>query len=384
MESEGRQGPSDTLDENPEYWLEYSNIQKVKHDVIRTYLGGWFPKLTLGQWGSKRVLYVDTHAGRGTHMEGQLGSPLVALDSFLSHTFRDKILAASGVSFYFIERDEKNVESLRQELRTREPLPPKIEVEAMAGDSFKVLDDVIESIKKEGKRLAPSFIFCDPYGFKVPGRTLRELMQFDRVELFINIIWRELDMAIQQGDKMKPGMAARLDSIFDGPEWRTTITSPDHDTRAEQCVTLIKQKTGALWATTIRMLGDNGATRYFLLHLTKNDAGRDLMKDAVWKACPDGGYYARKSDDPAQQMLIMPEPDLRPLREWTLARLRERPRRWKELHELIRPEMWLEKHLNDVVRALRKDKTIEDFDYRGEKRFAPSNNPNLKLREVAA
>lgn len=371
---------ADSVDTNPEYWLEYSNIQKVKHEIIRTYLGGWFPKLTLGNWGSKRVLYVDTHAGRGKHMEGQLGSPLVALDAFLGHQFRDKILAGSEVLFYFIERDEQNVASLREELKSRAPLPSKIKVEATAGDCFKSLDAVVESLKNEGKRLAPSFIFCDPYGFKVPGKTLRDLMQFDHVELFINIIWRELDMAIQQRDKMKPGMAARLDSVFDGPEWRTTITSPDHDTRAEQCVELIRKKTGARWATTIRMLGENGATRYFLLHLTKNDAGRDLMKETVWKACPDGGYYARKSDDPGQQMLIMPEPDLTQLREWVLGRLRERPHRWQELHELIRPQNWLAKHINEVVRTLRRDKSIEPFDYRGEERFTPSNNPNLKVR----
>ncbi|MBI5243804.1 MAG: three-Cys-motif partner protein TcmP [Elusimicrobia bacterium] len=370
-----------TVDSNPDYWLEYSNLQKVKHDVIRWYLGGWFPKLTLGQWGSKRVLYVDTNAGRGKHLQGQLGSPLVALDSFLNHDFRDRILASSEVFFYFIERDKSNVNSLQQELKAREPLPKRIGVEAIAGDCFKVLEGVVASLKKEGKSLAPSFIFCDPYGFKVPGRTLRELMTFPRVELFVNVIWRELDMAIRQGDK--PGMAALLDSIFDGPEWRAAIMSADHDQRAEQCVTLIRKKTGARWATTIRMLGENRATRYFLLHLTNSDDGRDLMKETVWKACPEGGYYARKSDYPAQQMLIMPEPDLRPLREWTLARLRERPHRWLQLHEMIRPTMWLGKHLNEVVRDLRKEKKVEDFDYRGKKHFSPSNNPNLKLREAA-
>lgn len=34
--------PSDT---NPKYWREYSNIQQVKHDLIRHYLGGWYAKL---------------------------------------------------------------------------------------------------------------------------------------------------------------------------------------------------------------------------------------------------------------------------------------------------------------------------------------------------
>jgi len=65
-------------DSNAEYWVEYSNLQHVKHELIRHYLNGWFPKMTLGPVGCKRLLYIDTHAGRGRHLQGQLGSPLVA------------------------------------------------------------------------------------------------------------------------------------------------------------------------------------------------------------------------------------------------------------------------------------------------------------------
>ena len=81
------------------------------------------------------------------------------------------------------------------------------------------------------------------------------------------------------------------------------------------------RKVGAKWHTYIRMLGDNKHTRYMLLHLTNHDDGRDLMKDAIWKVAPDGGYYARKSVDIAQQLLIEPEPDLAPLRDWVRHRL---------------------------------------------------------------
>lgn len=63
---------SDTVDTNPNYWAEYTNLQQVKHDLIRNYLGGWFPKL--GFWAG-RVVYLDTHAGRGAYVSGQLGSP---------------------------------------------------------------------------------------------------------------------------------------------------------------------------------------------------------------------------------------------------------------------------------------------------------------------
>ena len=55
-----------------EYWDRYGNPQRVKHDLIRHYLNGWLPKLILG--GARRVVYFDTHAGRGRHRstEGSL------------------------------------------------------------------------------------------------------------------------------------------------------------------------------------------------------------------------------------------------------------------------------------------------------------------------
>jgi hypothetical protein len=123
------------VDPRPEYWNEYSNLQKVKHDLIAEYLKGWFPKL--GFWAGK-VLYVDTHAGRGKHARGQSGSPLVALKTVLEHGSRDSILRQSEMIFYFIERDEENLECLKQEIAAYQ-LPPKIEVHPVLGNCFDIL-----------------------------------------------------------------------------------------------------------------------------------------------------------------------------------------------------------------------------------------------------
>ena len=73
------------------------------------------------------------------------------------------------------------------------------------------------------------------------------------------------------------------------------------------------------------MLGDNQAARYILAHFTNHEAGRDLMKDCMWTVCPDGGFYARRSDNPKQTMLIEVEPDLRPLDEWLTQQLKRGP-----------------------------------------------------------
>jgi three-Cys-motif partner protein len=228
-----------TADSNPEYWDEYTNLQQVKHDLIRCYLGGWFAKL--GFWAG-RVIYLDTHAGRGKYKSGHLGSPLVALDTLLNHRARDQLLMKSEFRFLFIERDADNLKRLKQELTARH-LPPNVYVDPHCGDAFAV----IEQIVRNTQGIAPAFVFVDPYGFKVPARTLRDLLSAGRIELFVNVIWRELDMAIKQAlSGASPGMAATLTEIFGGENWRN-VTADDLDERADLAVRLLARTIGDRW-----------------------------------------------------------------------------------------------------------------------------------------
>lgn len=110
-------------DPNPGYWEEYGPFQRVKHDLIRCYLNGWFPKL--GTWAG-RVLYVDTHAGRGRHVSGEPGSPLIALKTFLEHSYRNELLKKSEFRFLLIERDPANLDELGRELAALGTLPNRV------------------------------------------------------------------------------------------------------------------------------------------------------------------------------------------------------------------------------------------------------------------
>lgn len=360
------------VDANPEYWRSYSNLQHIKHELIRRYLGGWFPKL--GSWAG-RVLYVDTHAGRGRHLSGELGSPLVALRTLLTHRHRDRLLRSSEFAFHFIERDEGNLEALKGEISNLGGLPGRIIVVPHAGECFSVLKKILAGLRKARSTLAPAFVFVDPYGFKVPGSILRELMQAGRVELFVNLMWRELDMELAQVRK-DPERSGWADLVFDGVEWRREIDASSTDERADQAVNLLARKLSGRWPTFIRML-DKNRTRYILLHLTNHDEGRDLMKECVWKVSPEGGFFVRKSDDPAQQILISPDPDLRPLRSWILEQLGGTPLRWSKLHARARSTVWLESHVNDVVRGLRRSGEIVASRYSGT--FSAKADPLLSV-----
>ncbi len=348
------------------YWCEYNNFQREKHNIIKNYLNGWFPKLA--KWNNK-LLYLDTHAGRGKHISGKLGSPLVALETLLNHTYFPK-LNNCEFTFNFIERNRSNYESLMGDLKEYN-LPANVKCNPIEEDCFNILEEMITFLN------TPAFIFIDPFGFKIPGKLLRDLMSIKKVELFVNIIWRELDMAICQ--KTKPsGMMKTLDLIFNGGIWQT-ITDNDPDKRADQAAKLIQEMTGSKWSTYISMIGENHKTRYFLLHLTNHDDGRDLMKECMWKSCPDGGFYVKKVHNPDQLFLIEPEPDLELLDEWIISELKNQPQRWENLIIKIRKEIWLTKHFNQEIQKLRKKGIIEGKDYDG--KFARTNNPIIHMRQ---
>jgi len=365
-----------TLDSDNRYWHGYTNLQHVKHALIKEYLGGWFPKL--GSW-SGRIIYFDTHAGRGRHEEGQAGSPLIALTTFLGHSYRDQILRVSEARFVFVERAADNVGALRAEIDAVRPLPERVFVSVTSGNAFEHLGELLGNLESGRSRMAPAFVFVDPYGFKLPADILRRLLAAGRVELFVNVIWRELDMAMAQAHSQESGgMVETLNSVFDGDEWRTRIArDASLDQRADQAVDLFREKYGARWATTVRMLASNEQTRYMLVHFTNHEAGRDLMKDAIWKVCGDGGFQARRSDNPNQTMLIVPKPDLAPLEDWALSALAYGPLRWSELTARVRVELWRNTHLNDVIRGLRQSGRIVALDFEG--RFSEKADPLLSL-----
>lgn len=355
------------MDTPCEYWEAYNHFQGAKHKLIEGYLNGWFPKL--GFWAG-RVCYFDTHAGRGKHRTGQLGSPLIALKTFLSHAAKDKLLDKSKFTFVFIERDSANMAALKKEIEGIGEMPHGVKCFPIQGDCFEFLRKFIDSFKAQDMRLAPALFFIDPFGFKIPGKILKELMEFRRVELFINIMWRELDMAMGQPRNFGP----TLDDIFDGPAWRQVDRTLTVELRAQATIELYRKLTNAKWVTHVRMLGDNNATRYILIHLSNHDGGRDLMKEQIWKICPEGGFYVRKSDDPRQEFLIKPDYDPVPLRQWILERL---PCRWSDLIELLRAEIWREPHLKKELSSMRETGQIVGTDYGG--RFGPKSNPLLSL-----
>jgi three-Cys-motif partner protein len=366
-------------DPNPAYWDGYTPFNQIKHDLIRCYLQGWYPKL--GYWAT-RVLYVDTHAGRGKYQTGDLGSPIVALRTLLGHTARASLLKQSEFNFLFLEADPENAGSLEREIASLGQIPKRINVEVKVADAFERLSEILADLRRDRRQMEPAFLFVDPYGFTVPGALLSDLLRAGRVELFVNVMWRELDMLIR---KHGEGGARRLDEIFGCGNWRTEIISKDMDERIEQAVEVWRRRLGAVWATpVVRMVTGGTATRYVLVHFTKSDDGRDLMKNCRWSIFPDGDFRVRKNEElglsKQADLFGAPEANLGPVREWVIAKLKEGPAHWQDLLTAVRPEDWLEKHVNETVKGLKVEGKLDHSPIAPPRKFGAAANPLLWLR----
>jgi three-Cys-motif partner protein len=360
-------------DEHPEYWQEYTNLQHVKHAILQRYLGGWF--FILSRWHG-RVAYIDCHAGRGLHAGGQKGSPLVALDTLITHHSLPAILQNAEVHFLFIEGDANNKRELEAHL-AEHPNPAKVTVEIVCENYETVIQELIDQLKENNQQMAPAFVFVDPYTFKLSMRLLVQLKEFGRCELFVNFMWRYVDMAINN-----PTHESNMDALFGCREWRELRKIDNAAERCEAAIQLFQNGLGARFVTWIKMLGENQAIKYVLIHATNHPKGRELMKEAIWSIAPEGEFTARVSDNPEQEFLIQPEPNLDPLVQWLWRKYRGHKVKYEEVKNDLIQTIFLPKHLHEMIRMLRDDSQLELSDYAG--RFSFAQNPTINFNPKPA
>lgn len=95
--------PKDTI------W-EIEPHTQAKHEILRRYLGAWFP--ILGKY-NQRVVYIDGFCGPGRYKGGEVGSPIIALGEALKHNVR---LSNVNFTFLFMDVREDRIEHLASEL----------------------------------------------------------------------------------------------------------------------------------------------------------------------------------------------------------------------------------------------------------------------------
>lgn len=353
-------------DANESHWAEYSELQRVKHELLRRYLGAWFGILGLSHPG---FVYLETHAGRGRFLSGEPGSPIVALKTLLDHRFRDRILGDVGAAFILIEEDQDNAAALEAEIRSLGPLPARVRVHVVRSDYESQLEAAIGTLS--ARHRPPMFMFVDPFGFKLRVDLLRQYLRQDGCEILLNFMWRNMSQALGQPDTFGP----LLDATFGASQWTALNDIAGFHERCDAALRLLSARLGAIHFRDIKMLGSNGVIKYVLLHLANHPLALRKMNEALWGLAPDGDFRVRQNDDPAQQVMFSQEPDLSPLAELLWSKFGGSRARVKQIDEAA-TTFWLAKHSHDVLRNWYQRGAIRVL---GEPKLVFSHNPEIEF-----
>ena len=256
----------------------------AKHELLRHYLGAWFPILASSE---RRVIFLDGFAGPGIYSVGQPGSPIIALRTLLNHTAFPRYTGCQFI-FHFIEAHSARHDRLQIELQKLNPLPSNVKVTVHRGEFQSVIKGVSDSLTSHNRRLAPTLAFIDPFGVSgVPMELIARFLDSPKCELFLILMVDHLNRFLST-EQMKGGR----DSLFGTSDFSAIETAASGE-RIPLLVDLYRQQLIDIakfsYTLDFEMRRENGTVAYYVVYATRNITGVEKFKDAMWKVDPSTG-----------------------------------------------------------------------------------------------
>lgn len=266
----------------------------AKHKILRKYLDAWFPILAKD---NQRLVYLDGFSGPGRYTGGEPGSPVIALESALSH--RAKL--NSELVFLFIEERPDRADYLQNEI-AKLPCPGHFKIAVERGSFAEKTGAILDRLNTAGSRLAPTFALIDPFGFSgIPYALIKRLLSNDKCEVLITFMIDWINRFIEHPNE---NITAHIIETF-GTEDAIRVVSGTGD-RATALKELYHKQLNrtARFVRYFELRNRNNHVVYYLFFATNNRLGHLKMKEAMWKVDPLGDFRFSDSTNPNQQVLF--------------------------------------------------------------------------------
>jgi three-Cys-motif partner protein len=287
----------------------------AKHQLLRHYLGAWFPIMTQGNWGSVGCTYVDAFAGPGEYVDGSQGSPIIALSVA---NWPEVAKTGARVNLVFIEKDASRSEHLDEMLATSQASNPNITVENRHGACEDIFIPALDRIDAWER---PIFVNFDGWGVDTPY-ALVERVGRDRDKAHEVLITFEQQWFTRFATLNEIGAG---DRVFGNQHWREVAKLGSPQEKRSFLVDEYRhrlEEAGFPFCLIFELI-DEGGHDLLLVYGTSGIRGVEKMKDAMWSVDPVHGSHFRDPKDPNQMWfdLVPNDPDLRLLKQQLLRRL---------------------------------------------------------------
>ncbi len=284
----------------------------AKHAILRRYLGRWFPIMAKR---NARIIYVDGFAGPGRYVEGEDGSPIIALriarDFLASGVLRPQQLTA-----IFVEQKTGRHRLLSEEVRAlnvADPAYSGITCFVEKSDYASTMARIWSILDAGKAHIAPTFALIDPTGIKgVRYHDTAKLLSYPKTEVLVNLMYEETNR-FRGGPEFEP----HLDRFFGHQDWRVLRDIENSGERRRRTVEIFRDRlleAGAKYVLSFEMKNASNATDYFLFFATKSATGLAAMKWAMWQVDKSGQFSFSDYTYAKGPMLVQPSPDYDALR----------------------------------------------------------------------
>jgi three-Cys-motif partner protein len=272
---------------------------KAKHEILQRYLSAWFPIL-----GSKipRIVYIDGFCGPGRYLGGEEGSPIIAL----KEAMKQPVLAHSEVNFLFIDHREDRIHHLESEISSL-GIRNNFHTYCRFNEFENTLTEILNELQRDGHRLAPTFAFIDPFGFKgAPFELTRRLLEYPGTEVFINIMIDYVNRFALHPSAIDRQHIKDLLGASD-IEIDQVVNSPDRILAFRQLYQ-DKLRRHAKFVRYFEMRDHRDKVIYYLFFASNHHLGHAKMKEAFWKVDAQSGFRFSDRTNPNQTVLFELDP----------------------------------------------------------------------------
>jgi three-Cys-motif partner protein len=349
---------------------------RAKHQILGRYLDAWFP--ILGKF-NRKLVYAEGFAGPGCYLDGEPGSPIVALQSAISHA----LVLTGNPEFWFIEERPDRLTRLQAEI-ARLTIPENFIIKTECGTFAEKFKAALDTSDRDGTRQAPTFVLIDPFGFSgIPYDLIKRVLLRDRCEVLITFMVDSINRWLTHPED---GVRGHIIETF-GTDEAIKIAFGMGD-RATSLKNLYQRqlKKVARFVRYFEMRDQSDRVVYYLFFATNNPLGHIKMKESMWKVDPMGDFRFSDATNPDQQVLFS-EPPTAGLASDLKSHFRSKPQmQVATVEEYVQNDTaYLRKHMGDALKLLEKagDLAVADTKADGKKRRA-GTYPNDALVRFTA
>ncbi|MBC8527675.1 MAG: three-Cys-motif partner protein TcmP [Candidatus Cloacimonetes bacterium] len=317
---------------------EYEEQTKAKHEAFNDYIDKWIK--IVGAYN--KLNYIDGFGGIGAYKDrdGKIyyGSPVLVAKTIQSVTSK----LQRAIKILIIDKNENNIENIKKIFEYEQI---NIEPIFINSDFDRTINHILDNIQS----IAPTFIFIDPFGFKIKMSTIERIMQIEKSEVFLNFMFTRINQFLS--DKKKENT---FDDLFGNYDWKKCkdLKGEEREKGLIECYRNQLKKFSKYVYYFKLEFPSKRKTYYYLFHLTNHYLGCAIMKSSFAKFHYGRVEYRGMRDN---QLGLFESKDVRinELMDYLKNKYRGYQKSFQQIiEEQIDETEYLESHFRDAIKKM--------------------------------